>query len=67
MAYLFYLFYLFYFICYYLWIPQIGSLIPNRGVSKKLVADTKYKKDEKRKKTNKKKGERIRMIGHIVG
>ena len=42
------------FIYYYLWIPQIGSLIPNRGVSKKRVADTKYKKDEKRKKeTNK--------------
>ena len=48
----------------------MGSLIPNRGglQKKKRVADTKYKKDEKRKKeTNKiKKGERIRLIDQIV-
>ena len=61
--------YYYYYYYYYLWIPQIGSLIPNRGgLQKKRVADTKYKKDEKRKKeTNKiKKGERIRMIDQIV-
>ena len=50
-----------------MWIPQIGSLIPNRGAPKKRVADTKYKNDEKRKKKKRKrkKDEIIRMIDLI--